>query len=129
MLRALWLQLAALLAVAGAVAPNRAATTGKGLWVWDGEHSPLANASQSTAFFGWVAKEQSASTGPVAVVFLEGLVDHGPAAFKAALQQAAAAGVRVAALYGWNGDGSDGPFPAAAALTQGATDRGFRGLT
>ena len=113
---AVWLLLALLTAAAAAAIPA-AATAGKGLWVWDGEHSLLANASQSAEFFGWVAKERTASTGPVATVFLEGLVRHGPASFAAALKQAAAAGVQVAALYGWNGDGSEGPFPAAAALS------------
>jgi hypothetical protein len=47
---------------------------------------------------------------------VEGLAKHGPAAFEALLKQAARAGVQVAALYGWNGDGKDGPFPATAAL-------------
>ena len=94
---------------------SAAAPAGKGLWVWDGDASPLANTSQSTVFWDWVAKEETASTGPIATVFLEGLDHQGPAAFRAALQKAAAANVRVAALYGWNGESRERLRAASAA--------------
>ena len=102
---------------ASATAAAAAEPSSKGMWVWGG-HSPLANASASEAFFAWAAKEAKSDTGPVGTIFVE---DEGlakdtahSAAFETLLVTAATAGIRVAALYGWNA--GDGPFPAASVL-------------
>ena len=88
----------------------------KGLWVW-GANSPLTNKTQSALFFDWAAKEKDAgATGPVGTIFLEdeGIAKGSTASLESVLPLADAAGIKVAALYGWNG--AEGSFPAASIL-------------
>jgi hypothetical protein len=90
----------------------------RGLWVWGGHASPLVNGTTQKDFFAFVAQQSEGA--PISTVLVE---DEGlskgdaasAAAFEKVMKTAAAAGISVAALYGWK-PAVDSPFPATGAL-------------